>query len=179
MYKIDEINSSVSLGNQNDVDVTTIKFDVEAWVNEYPDGEFSIQVLPHGMQIGFVANGVELNGTTLEWIVNNDVTRVSGKGTFIIKCDSNGITVKHTERIRYIIGEGYNQVWEEPIPIETWVELIFDMKRNFKIANGTIPTDEYSDGETGQIRYDEDNLYICISPNRWKILSLEDWPQAT
>ena len=38
-----------------------------------------------------------------------------------------------------------------------------------------IPTDPTSTGTTGNCAYDSDYLYICVSINMWKRISLETW----
>ena len=45
---------------------------------------------------------------------------------------------------------------------------------NLQISN-SIPANSTSNGLAGWIRYDSDNLYICVSNNVWKKASLNSW----
>lgn len=128
----------------------------------------------------------------LTWIIGNDVTSISGKGSFIIRCEEyvyilnpetqvmegQLTTVKHTQKIRYTVGEGYDDVWDEPYPIQNYVDLILDMKNHFRVANGPIPESSLSPGLEGEMRWDEDFLYICMFPNMWKRIYMEEWEAA-
>jgi len=43
----------------------------------------------------------------------------------------------------------------------------------YSITN--IPSTSTSPGEINSLAYDDTYLYVCISPNKWKRISLNDW----
>lgn len=58
VIKIEQLKGTIDLGNQNDLNARIIDFDISSWLEEYPDGDFSIQVMPFGSKIAFIADGV-------------------------------------------------------------------------------------------------------------------------
>lgn len=43
------------------------------------------------------------------------------------------------------------------------------------IASSTPPAANSSTGTTGQIAWDQNYVYVCVSPNKWKRSALSNW----
>jgi hypothetical protein len=49
-----------------------------------------------------------------------------------------------------------------------------DFSANIIVSN-SVPANSSSNGIAGTIRYDANNLYVCIANNTWKRASLSTW----
>lgn len=49
-----------------------------------------------------------------------------------------------------------------------------DLSANIIVSN-SVPANSTSNGLPGTIRYDSDNVYICVANNTWKKAALSSW----
>lgn len=49
-----------------------------------------------------------------------------------------------------------------------------DLSANIIVSN-SVPANSTSNGLAGTIRYDSNNIYVCISNNSWKRAALTSW----
>lgn len=77
--------------------------------------------MPYESDVAQTATGVTLTDNILSWKIQDNISRFSGKGTFVIKCSVGEDVVKHTEKIRYVVGEGYTKHGEAPAPLNDYI----------------------------------------------------------
>jgi hypothetical protein len=49
-----------------------------------------------------------------------------------------------------------------------------DLSANILISN-SVPANSSSNGLAGTIRYDSNNIYVCVATNTWKKVAIASW----
>ena len=52
--------------------------------------------------------------------------------------------------------------------------LFSDLSANILISN-SVPANSSSNGLAGTIRYDSNNIYVCVATNTWKKVAIASW----
>jgi hypothetical protein len=85
VYDLEDLKRTVArLGNKGEDGLTVLQFDLTDWLDDHPAGVAAIHAVrpTETMDDSYVVTGVAFNvdGTTLEWTVDDTDTEIAGKG---------------------------------------------------------------------------------------------------
>ena len=135
---IDALPKFLFLGMQDELNVTSLVFDVTEWLNLYPLGVLNITYIRPGDAAIYPveAIGVSLESPvstyltlatvddkyTLTWKVSDAVTYVPGEGSIVVNLKVNGTIKKKSYKITTIIADGHAAAGDPPEPLADYIE---------------------------------------------------------
>lgn len=124
IYNLDTIQESVlvQLGNQGENDATQLRFDISAWLAEWPEGVAQISYrLPDSTAVYPVTpSKVAVQDGILTWTIERSVTAVSGHGYAVIIW-LQGDVERRSIRLSTLVRPGLPAAGPAPNPMEDWI----------------------------------------------------------
>lgn len=115
----------IPLGNQGENDAVELRFDITAWLAEWPGGAVTISYKrPDDPGVYPVPpTKIQISGNTLVWKISQVVTAYSGHGQAVITY-TQGDVVRKSPRVNTYVKPGLPAAGAAPAPIPDYVDEI-------------------------------------------------------
>jgi len=171
MINLDTIqdNEIIQLGNQNENDAVTLRFDISAWLEEWPGGAVTISYKrPDDPGVYPVPpTKIAIDGGTLSWKVSQTVTAYPGHGYAVITYTQGDVVCK-SPRINTQVSPGLAAAGGAPDPVADWVNEVSAM---WGEADVTVTLIEAHEEPSSDVVQDETGTHITLHiPDRGFVL---------
>ena len=173
IYNLDAMRGDLILdiGNQGENNARTVRFDISAWLAEWPDGAVSIAfkrpedlvVHPVPLSDYTIADGI------LTWTISIALTAYGGYGHAVVTYTQGGV-IRKSPRINTLVKPGLPPAGPAPDTVADWIAeantalnaietLEFTINDNGELLAGETVLGRVSDNPRGDYNPDADPLY--------------------